>query len=89
MISIACRDFEIDCDHVFDGSSLQELVHSVQRHAIDGHDWTRKGVSNPEFVRMLVSVLRQKDGTEDINPVTIAEWLKDAPELTKAPDTTS
>ena len=74
-VSINCKDFDVDCDHEFGGNTLQELVHSVQRHAIDGHEWSQQAVSSPDFVRMLVSVLRNADGTEEINPAAISEWI--------------
>ncbi|MDP6823740.1 MAG: DUF1059 domain-containing protein [Dehalococcoidia bacterium] len=88
-ISINCKDFDVDCDHAFGGNTLQELVHSVQRHAVDTHEWTIQAVSSPDFVRMLVSVLRKAGGGEEINPVAISEWIMNGPGSTRAPDPAS
>jgi len=85
-ISISCKDFDVDCDHAFGGNTLQDLVHSVQRHAIDTHEWTQQAVSSPDFVRMLVSVLRKAGGAEEINPVAISEWIMAGPGSNPAPD---
>ena len=86
-VSINCKDFDIDCDHEFGGNTLQELVNSVQRHAIDSHEWPREAVSNPDFVRMLVSVLRKATGgSEEINPVEISEWILAGPGSNPAPN---
>lgn len=84
-LSISCREFGDACDDVITGESLQELVHQVQRHAVDEHDWTQKGVSSPDFVRVLVSALRQTVRPEDLRSVDLVEMIKNAPESKKAP----
>ena len=84
-LSISCKDFNPDCKDVVTGESLQELVHEVQRHAIDAHAWSRKGVSSPDFMNVLVTALRQTVRPEEIRSVDLSELITNAPESKKAP----
>ncbi len=87
-LSISCNVFDPDCKDVVTGESLQDLVHEVQHHAIDAHAWSRKGVSSPDFMHVLVSALRQTVRPEEIRSVDIldlSELIKNAPESKKAP----
>ena len=84
-LSIKCSDFSTECDDMVTGSSLQELVHEVQRHAVEHHEWTERGVNSPEFSGLLVSALRQTVRPEELRSLGLSDYIRDAPESKKAP----
>ncbi|MCH8102211.1 MAG: DUF1059 domain-containing protein [Chloroflexi bacterium] len=48
-ISINCRDIGADCDHSFQGSSVDELIRNAGKHAVRVHSYPEEFVGIVEL----------------------------------------
>ena len=49
MLSVSCRDVEVDCDFEGTVEAEEKLMNNLVDHAIKYHDYTREYVMKPEM----------------------------------------
>ena len=57
-ISINCRDIGADCDHSFQGSTVDELIQDAGNHAVRVHSYPEEFVSSVEWIDQMRSLIR-------------------------------
>ena len=57
-ISINCRGIGADCDHSFQGSTVDELIQDAGNHAVRVHSYPEEFVSSVEWIDQMRALIR-------------------------------
>jgi predicted small metal-binding protein len=59
MLSVSCKDVEVNCNFRGTGETEEELMNSLVEHAINEHGYTREYVMNPEMQEKIKAKIKQ------------------------------
>ena len=57
-LSINCRAIGAECDHVIQGSSMDELIREAGIHAVQVHSYPEEFVNSAEWIDQMRAVMR-------------------------------
>jgi predicted small metal-binding protein len=59
MLSLSCKDVGVDCDHVCNAETEEELMQKAKQHAIQDNHFTEEEISNPEIQNKIKSYIKR------------------------------
>jgi predicted small metal-binding protein len=60
MLSINCRDVDVDCDYVAKGETEEELMKDAAEHAVKDHGYKEEEIMTPEMKEKIRSHIRRQ-----------------------------
>lgn len=60
-MTIACRDFEEDCEYVARAETEEELITDIKEHAKKFHGYTDKQLNDPKMMKKIISKIKKKE----------------------------
>ena len=58
-VTISHKDLGSPCEGTVAGTSLDEIVQQMRRHAVDDHGYTKVAASSPDFLEQIRGAVRQ------------------------------
>lgn len=59
MLSLSCKDVGVDCGHVCNAETEEELMQKAKQHAKQNNHFTEEEISNPEIQNKLKSYIKR------------------------------
>ena len=59
MLSLSCRDVGVDCDHVCNAETEEELMQKAKQHAIQDNHFTEEEISNSQIQNKIKSYIKR------------------------------
>jgi predicted small metal-binding protein len=59
MFTLSCKDVGVDCDHMCEGETEEELMEKAKQHAIQDNHFSKEEISSPEIQNKIRSFIKR------------------------------
>lgn len=59
MFTLSCKDVGVDCDHVCNAETEEELMEKAKQHAIEDNHFSEEEISKPETQNKIKSFIKR------------------------------
>ena len=57
--TLACKDTGVDCPHIVEGETMDEIFADAAKHAKDVHGYTDEQLKDPKMMEMMKALVKE------------------------------